>query len=82
MSQPAAPAATIVTTLSSSLGRSASAGSGQSVPSHPLGDLEDKPAKDSEAYAPEKNDRDHCLPFLICTESIRRYPRLQQVTNC
>jgi hypothetical protein len=33
--------------------------------SHPLGDLEDKPAEGREADAPEKNDRDHCLRFLI-----------------
>jgi hypothetical protein len=64
MSQPAAPAATIVTALFlNHLGRVDNVRSGWPVPSHPLGDLKDKPAKGSEADAPEKNDRDHCLPL-------------------
>jgi hypothetical protein len=41
------------------------AGAAEPFLSHPLGDLEDKPAKGREADAPEKNDREHCLPFLI-----------------
>jgi hypothetical protein len=79
MNQPAAPTATIVTTVSSFglpprerrmrparfLGPArlcAKTGfhlfAGPRL-SHPLGDLEDKPAEGCEADAPEKNDRDH-----------------------
>jgi hypothetical protein len=69
MSQPAAPAATMVTTLFllkfGRLSQRRKRPIRSFIPSHPLCDLESKPPKGSEADDPEKDARDHGLPLLI-----------------
>ena len=61
MSQPAAPANTIVTD-SFLLNSVAWPGSeGGCVPLHPFGDFEDEPAETGEAQTPKNHDRDHYL---------------------
>jgi hypothetical protein len=57
MSHPAAPASTIVTTISPFL----FGGLTRPVASHALGDFEDEPAQGGEAETPEKHHGNHRL---------------------
>ena len=61
MSQPPSPAATIATILPHHL----EAGPCCSVPSHPLGDFEDKPPEGGDADAPERMRDILAFPFLF-----------------
>jgi hypothetical protein len=80
MSQPAAPASTIVTEVSS--WNSVAWGSeGGSVPLHSLGDFEDEPAQTGETQAPKNHDRDHRLDPCFLQEGYDFTAR-KQVTNC
>jgi hypothetical protein len=67
ISQPAAPAATMVITLPHHLGRLAGVGSGLCcpVPSHPLGDFKNKPAEGSEADAQKSMTETTTFPFCF-----------------
>jgi hypothetical protein len=68
MSQPAAPASTIVTTVFLLYWVGGQGFKGWAVPSHPLGDFEDEPAETGEAQAPKKHHSDHRLDPMFFTE--------------
>jgi hypothetical protein len=65
MSQPAAPASTIVTTIVLQFVALVSTGRESIGSSHPLGDFEHEPAKSGKTDSPEKHHRDHRLPLFF-----------------
>src|ERR1700722_18271395 len=76
MSQPPSPAATIATILPRHL-----EAVGCSVPSHPLGDFEKKPAQAGKATAPEMHKRHHRFPSIFY-KMLAPLAALWQVSNC
>jgi hypothetical protein len=81
ISQPAAPANTIVTTFFPLEFRCLASVGRPIRPSHPLGDFEDEPAENGEAQTPKKHHDDHRQALYFLQDDYDLSAEWQ-VTNC